>query len=62
MIDPSAYIKELKGVYIYYKGRLINRLDINFGDLFWQKFFKAKYRRAFGIWTHAGVINILKGL
>lgn len=62
VVDPTRYVKDLKGILIYYHGRLINRLDTSFGDLFWHKFFKVKYKKAFGLWTHVGIINFLKGV
>lgn len=55
-------MKELKGILVYYQGRLINRLDTNFGDLFWHKFFKNRYRKPFSLWSYVGVINFLKGV
>lgn len=47
---------------MYFRGRLVNRFEINFGDLFWQKFYKTRYRKSFGLWTHVGVINFIRGV
>ena len=55
----EEYLPKAKGILIYHKGRLINRLDINFGDLFWQKFFRIKYKKSFSLWSHVGIIDII---
>lgn len=47
---------------MYNKNRLINRFDVQFGDMFWNKFYKTKYKKAFGIWQFVGVIVFQKGV
>ena len=61
-VTSETYIPRAKGIFIYHKGRLINRMDISFGDLFWQKFYRTKYKKTFNLWSHVGIINTLEGV
>lgn len=50
------------GILIYYKGKLVNRLDYHFGDLFKEAFYKTKFKKATTIFHHLGVIDVKEGL
>ena len=60
--NDHEYIPQLKGILIYYRNRLINRYDCEFGNLFWEKFYRTKYRKVFPIWQRSGIINIINGI
>jgi hypothetical protein len=50
------------GILVYYRDKLVNRLDFNFGDLFKEAFYKTKFKTATTIFPFLGIINVRKGI
>ena len=60
--EKNDVIENNIGVLVYDKGRLVNRLDYHFGDLFKEAFYKTKFKTATTIFQHLGIIDIKNGL
>lgn len=47
------------GILLYWKGRMINRFEVEFGKLMEEKFYKKRYRSPpKNIWTIVGIIEL----
>lgn len=60
--EDSDVIDDNLGILVYLEGKLINRFDYRFGDLFKEAFFKNRFKGATTIFPFLGTIDVRKGL